>query len=157
MLDAQVERRAENYLIEFIEENDIDVSPDEFEVTVSGRLTRAHGNIHLTKDPKIIKLSRHACENNSWDDIKGTLRHELAHLIAYREFGETGENGFNFRRLLREFDAPHRADGPAREAKYLLKCQECGSEVPRQRKSKTVKYPHRYSCGKCGGNLKRVK
>ena len=41
------------------------------------------------------------------------------------------------------------------EIKYIIRCQQCGAQITRYRKSKVVKAPWRYRC-KCGGKLKRI-
>ena len=39
--------------------------------------------------------------------------------------------------------------------RYVLKCQDCGTEIRRQKKSAAVEHPERYRC-KCGGRLRRI-
>jgi len=40
--------------------------------------------------------------------------------------------------------------------KYILKCENCGLEIKRQRLSKAVQNYEKYRCVKCGGKLKRI-
>ena len=51
---------------------------------------------------------------------------------------------------------PSPADSSPTTAKYLLRCQRCGKEFPRSRRSASVDYPSRYTCP-CGGSLKRIR
>ena len=40
--------------------------------------------------------------------------------------------------------------------RYIIKCEGCGQEIVRQRKSKLVDKPQLFRCGKCDGRLKKV-
>lgn len=40
---------------------------------------------------------------------------------------------------------------------YLIKCNKCGQENIRIRKTKIVMHPEMYRCGKCGGELRAFK
>lgn len=50
-------------------------------------------------------------------------------------------------------------DGTTREdaANYKFKCQKCGQEISRARRSKFVDNYQNYSCGICGGKFERIK
>lgn len=45
---------------------------------------------------------------------------------------------------------------PAKNAKYVLKCRQCGLEFERFRASKLVLHPEKYRC-RCGGKLARIR
>lgn len=93
------------------------------------------------------------------DTWKDTVAHELAHVTAYIENGhESAGHGSLWKMEAERLDAdPSRTDRVAPENRvdpnYIIECQDCGYTWDRQRKSKIVKYPERYNCGDCGGNL----
>lgn len=39
---------------------------------------------------------------------------------------------------------------------YLIQCTNCGLKHYSSKLSKTIKYPYKYRCGRCGGELKRI-
>lgn len=42
------------------------------------------------------------------------------------------------------------------QSKYIVKCESCGAEFPRQKKSRIITHTKDYRCN-CGGKLKRIK
>lgn len=101
-----------------------------------------------------MKLSWPAYKNHGWESTKETIRHELIHVEQFHET-DTAGHGRWFRRKADMMDCSVRCDARATDVdyKYLLICQRCGQEYRRQRKSKTIKHPDRYNCGKCNGDL----
>lgn len=158
-MKSNLERKAESYAKSVIEEYDLDVSDATYDFSVTGRLTRTHGNIRgsVNNHDYTIKLSSHAIDNFGWDHIKGVIRHELAHLVTYLEHGMHSESDPRFKEKLRMLDAPESTDEPATKPKYIVVCRECGHKYKRHKKSKVIKKPQRYSCGDCDGPLRRIK
>ena len=99
--------------------------------------------------------------------VKDTIVHELLHTIPgcfnhtgkWKQYAET----VNF--LLPQYRIKARSSyedkgledtRPEPEYRYILMCQDCGTEIKRQKKSAAVEHPERYRC-KCGGKLTRIK
>lgn len=152
-----MEIKAKEHLESVIEEYNLDTSGLTWEVRADNRLTRTWANIHYKpNDHYLIKYSPKAVRRHGWDKVKSALRHELAHMMANYHHGETGEYGLHFRDYLNEFDAIVKPEEGASEPDYLIRCESCGKEFARFKRSKLVKKTHRYSCD-CGGDLNRVK
>ncbi len=93
---------------------------------------------------------------DTWYD---TLAHELAHVTAYIKNGHSSPG----HETLWKVEADRLGADPSRtdriapenqvEPNYIIECQDCGYTWERQRRSKIVKYPERYNCGSCDGNL----
>ena len=149
---------AKEYASEVIEEYDLSFDRNDIEIRESGRLTRSHGRWYHKPDRSrnLIKLSSHAFENCSVEEIKRTIRHELAHEEDFRNREETGHD-FIFREYAREMNFTIKASEKTKEYEYLFECQDCQAEVGRYRRSKFVKKHSQYSCGKCGGDFVRVR
>ena len=89
---------------------------------------------------------------------KQTLAHEILHTCPDARITEIGGNsmpkmnsayGYNISRA-----TTHEQLGidDTVSYRYLLKCQNCGAEIKRMRRSKLTDHPELYRC-KCGGKL----
>lgn len=104
------------------------------------------------------------------DAIRKVLVHELGHFVAPDHYhsaiwkeradkiGKKWGIICHTRASLQE-SLSFRANQPTPKANptattYVLVCQQCGQILVRQRRSKLVKYPKRFRCGKCGGSFK---
>lgn len=83
------------------------------------------------------------------DDVEDTLRHELAHALAWTRDGASG-HGWRWKKWCRTVGAnPNRLaePGAAPERKYTLTCAKCGDVVgQRHRASPSVVRTHRTNC-----------
>jgi predicted SprT family Zn-dependent metalloprotease len=59
---------------------------------------------------KLLTISLHHIELNDWVTIKDTLVHEIAHALAWEQFGERG-HGPNWRRLVSRLGGQAKATG----------------------------------------------
>ena len=97
--------------------------------------------------------------------LKNTLMHELLHTCCgcmkhtgrWKVYADRVNAAYGYR-IQR---ASPREERPLPEdlvpkAKYLIVCDTCGAQYPRQKISALVRNPEHYRCGKCGGKLKRV-
>ena len=98
---------------------------------------------------------------------KDTIVHELLHTLpgCFKHTGKWKQYANNINRLLPQYEIKRGSsyeekglEDPRKnpEARYLLKCLKCGSEIGRQRMSAAVEHPEHYRC-KCGGRLTRIK
>lgn len=139
---------------EIIEEYDLSFSMDDIQIEISGRMTRALGVFSTdgTK-PHTVKISWPGYENHGWEELKVTLRHELAHADQYERRGHT-KHDKEFHQMSEEMDFEVSADEPADGANYVIECQGCGDTWYRVNKSKVIKKPEKYRCKECGSNIK---
>jgi len=129
------------------------IEPKEYGERITGR-ERASGQFS-------VGVALRAFDSkDTWVD---TVAHELAHVTAYvmEEYGGYGNSPGHGTGWKIEADRlgadPTRTDRVAPENRvepnYIVECVECGYTWERQRRSKIVKHPGRYSCGDCGGSL----
>lgn len=127
------------------------------------------GNIRCTD--VVILLSKYV------QDIKQvttTLCHEVAHAVTpgdhhsdlwltrANKIGEKFGVKINSRLAsaaeTKNFNANiEKANITKKRAEYLIRCEKCGQEFHRVRKTDFVKHPYLWKCGKCHGELKRIK
>jgi predicted SprT family Zn-dependent metalloprotease len=153
------EIKCKKYLTDWYEQTppkfEIDLS--KIEITVTARMTRAWGKFKVKRSPEEteqqLRISRNAIDEHGFDEVKQTIRHEAVH--AYQHQNDYGlSHGFSFTRWCDEFDISVHKDNPSKEANYHIICENCGIVGKRQQRSKIVKNPERYKCGKCGEKLR---
>ena len=97
---------------------------------------------------------------------KDTIVHELLHTIpgCFKHTGKWKRYADTVNFLLPQYSIKARSSyedkgledtRPEPVYRYILKCQDCGTEIKRQKKSIAVEHPERYRC-KCGGRLRRI-
>ena len=98
---------------------------------------------------------------------KDTIAHELLHTVpgCLSHTGKWKQLADRVNRLLPKYQIKVKSsfeekgledNRPVPEYRYLLKCQGCGKEIHRQKKSIVVEHPEHYRCT-CGGRLVRIK
>ena len=127
------------------------------------------GNIRCTE--VVILLSKYV------QDIKqiiNTLCHEVAHAVTPgdhhsdlwltrankigEKFGVKINNRLASAAETADFNANiEKANITKEQTKYLIRCKCCGQEFHRKRETDFVKYPFLWNCGKCYGELERIK
>jgi SprT-like protein len=98
-----------------------------------------------------IRLSWDAYEAYGWEQFSRVVRHELIHAWQYHEYSEA-DHGATFKQWVKPLETDRHCKRYA-EPKYWVICEECGSRDPRYRRSKVVKQPKKYSCGRCGSAI----
>jgi len=96
--------------------------------------------------PKTILLSRHFVERNSWDLIRDTLLHEIAHALVGPGHGHDAawkamclRVGAKPERLSNEPDMP--------QGRWQASCNNCGVRFHKHRRPKRMKG---WFCRRCG-------
>ncbi len=99
--------------------------------------------------------------------IKSTLAHEVLHsCCGCQNHGKRWKlyaqrlnflYGYNITVTNKPEDFGLQSEAVAKEPLYVLKCTNCGLEIPRMKMSKSVMYPQSYRCSKCGGKIVRIK
>lgn len=98
--------------------------------------------------------------------VKDTIVHELLHTVpgCFKHTGKWKQYAELINKLMPHYRIKSRssyADKGVEDLRstptyrYILKCEQCGREVRRQKKSAVVEYPENYRC-KCGGKLQRI-
>lgn len=101
--------------------------------------------------PGRIELSVHFCERNSTDEVRDTILHEIAHALAYAEYGHKG-HGYPWKKVCLRIGArPERCydsnavDMP--KGKWRATCPSCRRQYHRHRRQRSVVG---YWCKPCG-------
>ncbi|MGJ8676182.1 MAG: SprT-like domain-containing protein [Akkermansiaceae bacterium] len=103
--------------------------------STAGRAFYADSKIEL--NPKLREISE--------DEVRRTLLHELAHLMAHERYGRG-----RFKKI-----APHGLEWQAACAELGLAGETATHRLPLPRRSMTKKW--RYSCPSCGEGFERVR
>jgi|AntRauTorcE11898_2_1112593.scaffolds.fasta_scaffold28558_2 predicted SprT family Zn-dependent metalloprotease len=136
---------------DYAETVEIDVPLDEVEIDISNRLQRTAGLAIRKNNQMKMRFAWKAYQSwgwgNEWEEV---IRHELIHIWEYVTFDEAG-HGHNFKAKAAELDAPRHCPTFAEDdAKWFIRCSECGNSRPRFRRSKIIDNPERYRSGCCG-------
>ena len=136
-------------------------------VFINTRAKKRFGACRLskTKGHRFFTIEISSDLYNSTDEIiMGVMAHEVLHTCnGAMNHGERWKRyasimnktyGYNIKRVstTEEMDLPNDKNIKAANAKYMIKCEKCGSEIYRMRKSNVVNNPEKYRC-KCGGKL----
>lgn len=124
----------------------VNVAKDLFDIQIAAALLQDGVDDQAAKDTIVHELLHTipGCfkHTGKWKQYANTINHLLPQYKIKR--------GFSYEEKCLEY--PRQKP----EARYLLKCLKCGSEIGRQRMSAAVEHPEHYRC-KCGGRLTRIK
>lgn len=129
--------------------------PFRHEATFNSRL-RTTGGRYLLRTSN-IEVNYKYFEQYGRQEIVEIIKHELCHYHLHIEGKGYKHGDQDFKRLMKEVDAPRfcqalkkESDGKKKEHIYV--CMQCEQKYVRKRKVNTVKYV----CGKCKGKLKKM-
>ncbi len=99
--------------------------------------------------------------------LKDTIVHELLHTVPgcldhkgkwkmYAELVNRRLPQYTIKRTASREEKGIMVDRVEPVYRYVLQCSNCGTEFSRERKSKLVKNPEKFRCGRCHGRLKRI-
>ena len=123
------------------------VSIGVFDISIAGFLLDENTDIFLLKNTVIHELLH---------TVKGCFKHTGKWKLLAEMVNENYPQ-YNVKRTFDRAVIADIADIKEPTYRYILKCKNCGLEIKRQRKSKAVINYKNYRCGKCGGNLERIK
>jgi predicted SprT family Zn-dependent metalloprotease len=139
-------------------------------VKINGRLTKTLGRVRSNPtpfgmyEPECVEFSKRFLETSTDESVRQVIMHEFAHWAVLIETGEVHGHDTVFKAMCRKIGC--QADRPQAKIerivsedkvfKYIVKCEDCGSEMYYDRAGKVVKHPDWYECGKCGGSLKVI-
>lgn len=125
---------------------------------ICGRTTRALGvATHIDGKPVDVVLSKQYIMHHDFDEVSGTLLHELAHVIDVHFRGHSGHDQ-PWQDIARAIGVPENhigktAYGVSVPVKYYVVCSKCGKIVAeRSRKTKALTARYRSNC--CSAALK---
>ena len=115
----------------------------------------------LPEPRRLIRLSLPLLQNEPYQELAGTLAHEMIHQWQYDILKRRPNHGAEFREMMAVMNRDglritirHNLDGPMQAlARYAWQCQKCGRDYHRQRRTIQPRY-HR--CGDCHGRLKEL-
>ncbi|WP_059171499.1 SprT family protein [Bacillus sp. FJAT-27445] len=120
---------------------------------------RTTGGRYLLKSHN-IEINKRYLEELGYDEMIGIIKHELCHYHLHTRGKGYRHRDADFRALLKKVGAPRFCGQlPENEAKkrsgkvVVYQCAGCGILFKRRRSINTA----RYVCGKCRGELRKVK
>lgn len=144
------------------------------DLTISKRAKRRYGQCKTRNGVAYeINISEFLLDESVTPDenaLKNTIIHEILHALTPGEHhgGEwkhlanivTQRSGgkYNIKRTTSYEEKGIDRQKVQRPVKirYILECVKCGNQYKQQRKSKAVKYPERFRCGRCRGSLELI-
>lgn len=133
--------------------HDLTAAVDSLDWRVSRRAKRRAGAVyHLDGVPVRVVVARRFFDANGWTGLAETIRHELIHVHLLNERGDPG-HGDAFREWADRLETGVRCERFA-EPNWIVECENCGGRLHRYRRSKLVKWPGKFRCGECGGDLR---
>ncbi|ODR79560.1 hypothetical protein BG842_06545 [Haladaptatus sp. W1] len=146
--------RARQHAADVATEHFPDLSAEAIDWEVSHRAQRQAGvtKYDPTTEAITIVLTWTAYKQHGWEQFSETVRHELIHAWQYHEFGEA-DHGATFTRWTEDLDTTKHYERFT-TPKWWLVCEDCGGQIARYRRSKTVRNPEQYSCSQCGGAIR---
>lgn len=144
---------AKVYARSVVADHDLSASVSDLSWEVSTRAKRRAGAVRYRDGvPEAVVLTWGYFEREGWPAAAATIRHELVHVHLLSEVDDAS-HGPAFRRLADELDTHvhcERFTPPT----WWVRCRDCGTALPRYRRSKLVEHPERYRCGDCGGSFR---
>lgn len=141
---------AKVYAREVVAAHDLSVAVSDLDWEVSLQAKRRAGAIRYRDgNPETVVLTWRYFENEGWEAMAATIRHELAHAHLLVE-ADDASHGAAFRELAAELDTHVHCDRFT-EPKWWVVCTDCEIRLARYRRSKLVEQPEQYRCGDCGG------
>lgn len=102
----------------------------------------------------VVVNERIVTESNDKDAFVDTVRHEVAHAIAYAKYNGSQDHNARWKRIASELGADPKACHNKKDDnyKYYIACPECEWTSGKVRRSKKVKKPFTRVCSRCKTN-----
>lgn len=123
------------------------------------RLTKRRFNKQITQTEyksghHIIVINEKILEQGNRDDFLDTVRHEVAHALAYAIHGNGQKHNHHWKALAAKLGADpsstHHKRDRSNEYEYYIGCPNCGMTDGKTRRSKVIKQPFNRKCSQCG-------
>jgi len=127
---------------------------------VGPRAQQASPEVHGS-ERRLIRLSIPLLQDQPYDELIGTLAHEMIHQWQYDILKRRPDHGPEFHRMMAHMNRDglgitirHSLEKAVHAlTKYTWRCTDCGRDYHRQRK--TIR-PGRHRCGQCLGKLREL-
>lgn len=140
------------------------------EVTINTRAKKRWGQTCRRADGFHINISSVLLRDDVSDKAtKDTIIHEILHTVDgcfdHKAKWQTMANkvnkayGYNIKRCTSSEEKGIDSsiiEKPTHNKIYFVRCEKCGAEIIRRRKSDLIKYPHHYIHRDCGGHFINV-
>lgn len=140
------------------------------EVTVNTRAKQRWGQTRRRIDGFHINISSVLLRDDVSDEAaKDTIMHEILHTVdgclnhkyKWKAMADKVNKayGYNIKRCTSSKEKGIDSsiiEKPTYNKIYFVKCEKCGAEIIRHRKSDLIKYPHHYIHKDCGGHFINV-
>lgn len=123
------------------------------------RLTKRRFNKQITQTERksghhTVVINEKILEQGNRDGFIDTVRHEVAHALAYAIHGSSQKHNHHWKALAAKLGADtsschnkrDRSDG----YEYYIGCPNCGMTGGKTRRSKVIKQPFNRKCARCG-------
>lgn len=123
------------------------------------RLTKRRFNKQITQTERksghhIIVINEKILEQGNRDGFLDTIRHEVAHALAYAIHGTSQKHNHHWKALAAKLGADtsscHNKRDRSNEYNYYIGCPNCGMTGGKVKRSKVIKQPFNRMCGRCG-------
>lgn len=150
---AELIEAAKEHAGEVVAEHYPNIDVGEIKWSVSTKATKRAGACRKTAKGVEIRLTWPAYVEFGWEEFSETIRHELIHAKDFLMTGQAS-HGTSFKIEAEKLDT-HVHCRRFSEPKYWVYCtgDGCDSKVGRQKRSKTVKQPEKYTCQDCGSEF----
>lgn len=141
--------------------------PGSVTIAIDTRAAKRWGNCKsLGNGNYLVKISNRLLEDNVSDQaIMDTIMHELIHTIGgcmnhgkkWSTIAATVNQKLPAYTIKRCTTYEEKGIADHTQYAYAIGCTKCGAVYNRLRMSNLVKHPDKYTCGSCGGTLRRIK
>jgi len=99
-----------------------------------------------------IAINAEILEQGNRDGFIDTVRHELAHVVAFTKYDGSQGHNKNWKTVAAKLGADPSAchSKKSTDHNYYIGCPSCGKKYGRLRRSKIIKQPFNRKCGACG-------
>ena len=132
---------------------------------VNTRAKKRWGQARGGVNPQININSRLLADDVDDFGARNCMMHEILHLCAPRD-NHGGEWKALANKVNRKSEGKYKIKRtstaeeygvPEQSSKYLVECSKCGYQIGRERMSKLIEHPWRFTHTGCGGDFRRVR
>jgi predicted SprT family Zn-dependent metalloprotease len=120
-----------------------------------GKCTKIKNTYHIEISSILLNLEDKHIENVILHELLHTCYNCMNHGKRWKQYAARLNEKYGYNITVRTSYEMMGLEPPEinKNIKYIIVCEKCGTEYPRQRKCSLVENVDRYKCGKCGGNL----
>lgn len=119
-----------------------------------------NGNYEININAELVRQSKEGALNTIIHELLHASKDGGGHNGKWKEYANIINNTYNIN-VKRTNSAEEKGitEPIIKETdyKYILECKQCNYKYKRMRRSNFVNYYEDYTCGRCGGRIKRIK